>query len=114
MRIVIDTSVLLSALLWRGTPHALLDHVRAGTLELMMSPALMDEMERVIRYPKFSDSLSRTTRTPDGTALYCHAATAASTRPDQTPCKEATTEKPSAVNRAASGCARPDSCAEKP
>ncbi len=31
MRAVIDTNVLLSALLWGGTPRTLLEHVRNGT-----------------------------------------------------------------------------------
>ncbi|MBI3148651.1 MAG: putative toxin-antitoxin system toxin component, PIN family [Betaproteobacteria bacterium] len=65
MRIVIDTNVLLSGLLWHGTPHALFDQVRAGMVELVMSPALMDEIERAIRYPKFAAILARTTRTPE-------------------------------------------------
>ena len=34
MRAVIDTNVLLSGLLWRGHPLALLEHVRADTLAM--------------------------------------------------------------------------------
>ena len=48
MRAVIDTNVLMAALLWRGPPHALLEHVRAGTVSLVSSPALLAELAEVI------------------------------------------------------------------
>lgn len=65
VRIVIDTNVLLSGLLWHGTPHALLKHVRNGNAELVMSHALLDELAEVIARPKFASILARTTRTPE-------------------------------------------------
>lgn len=65
MRIVIDTNVLLSDLLWHGTPHALLSHVRSGTAELVMSHTLLDELAEVIARRKFAAILARTTRTPE-------------------------------------------------
>ena len=60
MRAVIDTNVLLSALLWGGTPHALLEHVRNSTVTLISSPALLAELARVIDRPKFDVILLRT------------------------------------------------------
>ena len=65
MRIVIDTNVLLSALLWHGTPHTLFNQVRAGTVELVMSQALLEEFTDVITRRKFAAVLQRTTRTPE-------------------------------------------------
>lgn len=53
MRAVIDTNVLLAALLWRGPPHALLEQVRAGTLSMVSSPALLAELADVIGRAKF-------------------------------------------------------------
>lgn len=53
MRAVIDTNVLLSALLWGGAPHAVLEHARNGTLTLISSPALLAELARVMERPKF-------------------------------------------------------------
>ena len=44
MRAVIDTNVLLSGLLWRGAPHALIKHVQAGALAMVSSPALLAEL----------------------------------------------------------------------
>lgn len=59
MRLVIDTNVLLSALLWRGTPHALLEQVRNGVVSLISSPALLAELAAVIERPKFDAMLAR-------------------------------------------------------
>ena len=59
MRAVIDTNVLLSGLLSRGQPHALLEHVRAGTLALVSSPALLAELTEVIGRAKFDAILTR-------------------------------------------------------
>ena len=60
MRAVIDTNVLMAGLLWRGPPHALLEHVRAGTVSLVSSPALLAELTYVIGRAKFDAILTRT------------------------------------------------------
>jgi putative PIN family toxin of toxin-antitoxin system len=49
VRAVIDTNVLLSGLLWRGTPHALIQQIRTGALTLISSPVLLAELGDVIR-----------------------------------------------------------------
>ena len=59
MRAVIDTNVLLSGLLSRGQPHGLLEHVRAGSLALVSSPALLAELSEVIGRAKFDAILTR-------------------------------------------------------
>jgi uncharacterized protein len=59
VRAVIDTNVLLSGLLWHGPPHALIEHVREGSLTLISSPALLAEFSEVIRRPKFRPILTR-------------------------------------------------------
>lgn len=59
MRAVIDTNVLMSGLLWRGTPHALLEQVRNSTVTLISSPALLAELARVMDRPKFDVILLR-------------------------------------------------------
>ena len=60
MRAVIDTNVLMAGLLWRGPSHVLLAHVRAGTVSLVSSPALLAELADVIGRPKFDAILTRT------------------------------------------------------
>lgn len=67
MRAVIDTNVLLSALLWGGTPHALFEHVRNGTVTLISSPALLAELARVITRPKFDAIFLRSKTSPTKT-----------------------------------------------
>lgn len=59
MRAVIDTNVLLSGLLWGGAPHALIEHVRAGTLAMVSSPILLAELDEVIGRAKFDEILAR-------------------------------------------------------
>lgn len=59
MRAIIDTNVLLSGLLWHGTPHTLLDRVRDGTLTLVSSPVLLAELAEVLEQPKFDVILAR-------------------------------------------------------
>lgn len=65
MRAVIDTNVLLSGLLWRGTPHLLLERVRAGTLTLVSSPALIAELAGIISRPKFRVPLLQSSTDPE-------------------------------------------------
>src|SRR5271165_4440823 len=65
VRAVIDTNVLLSGLLWRGTPHVLLEQIRANALTLICSPALLAELGEVIRRPKFQAVLSRSRTDPE-------------------------------------------------
>jgi putative PIN family toxin of toxin-antitoxin system len=64
VRAIVDTNVLVSGLLWRGNPHALLERVRDGTLTLVSSPALLAELAEVIARPKFDAILiaSKTSR----------------------------------------------------
>jgi len=59
VRAILDTNVLLSGLLWRGAPHTLLNAVRQGSLNLVCSPTLLAELERVISRPKFDATLIR-------------------------------------------------------
>jgi putative PIN family toxin of toxin-antitoxin system len=59
VRAIIDTNVLVSGLFWHGNPHALLEHVRAGTVTLISSPALLAELAEVLARPKFDVILLR-------------------------------------------------------
>ena len=59
MRAVIDTNVLVSALLWNGPPHALMANVREGLLEIAISPVLLAELSTVSGRSKFNAILVR-------------------------------------------------------
>lgn len=65
MRVVIDTNVLVSGLLWRGPPHTVIEYIRDGTLTFVTSPALLAEFDDVIHRPKFRTILSKCRITPD-------------------------------------------------
>jgi putative PIN family toxin of toxin-antitoxin system len=47
VRVVLDTNVLLSAILFTGTPGRILDAWRSGEVELVMAPDIVDEYVRV-------------------------------------------------------------------
>jgi putative PIN family toxin of toxin-antitoxin system len=53
VRAVLDPNIIVSALLSpKGAPARTLLAWRAGEFELIASPALLDELERVLTYPK--------------------------------------------------------------
>jgi len=60
VRAIIDTNVLIAALLWRGPPHALLEQIRSSTVSLVSSPALLAEFADVIGRSKFDAILTET------------------------------------------------------
>lgn len=53
MRLVLDTNIIVSGLLWRGPPRAILDHARSGRVTLFTTPALLAELDDVLTRPKF-------------------------------------------------------------
>ncbi len=59
MRAVLDPNVIVSALLSAtGTPARALRAWIDGAYELIVSPALLDELERVLAYPKIADRVT--------------------------------------------------------
>jgi putative PIN family toxin of toxin-antitoxin system len=48
VRLVLDTNVVVSALLWGGTPYKLLQAAAEGALDLITSPALLAELRGVL------------------------------------------------------------------
>lgn len=52
MRWVLDTNVLVSALIWEGTARRLLEGAVAGGVEFYTSPALLQELDRTLHHPK--------------------------------------------------------------
>ena len=64
VRIVLDTNVALSALLWRGTPYRLLQSVRRQTrVWLFTSPILLEELADVqLRQETFTDPVAEQQR----------------------------------------------------
>lgn len=48
MRLVLDTNVVVSALVWGGVPYTLIETAAAGDIELVTSPALLAELRDVL------------------------------------------------------------------
>ena len=49
MRVVLDNNVILSGLFREGSPRTLLESAAAGTFQAVTSPALLAELEAVLR-----------------------------------------------------------------
>lgn len=57
-RIVPDTNIVISGLLWRGNPRRVLDAARDKIIELFTSPVLLEELEDVLIREKFARRLA--------------------------------------------------------
>jgi uncharacterized protein len=56
-RVVLDTNILVSSLGWRGAPHEIVSLCLDHRFQLLLSPALLEELQRVLLYPKFEFSI---------------------------------------------------------
>ncbi|MBI2549365.1 putative toxin-antitoxin system toxin component, PIN family [Candidatus Woesearchaeota archaeon] len=61
-KIVIDTNNYIAALGWKGKSRELLERVIDGEYELYLSVKQLQEIKRVIEYPKFTFSLDQKKR----------------------------------------------------
>lgn len=63
MWVVLDTNVLLSAILFKGLPRSLLESALRGEIDLVTSPTLLTELEELLhRKFDFTSELARATR----------------------------------------------------
>jgi uncharacterized protein len=75
MRAVLDPNVIVSALLSpAGAPARALGAWINGAYELIVSPTLLDELERVLAYPKIAERVT-SSEAADVIALLRHGAT---------------------------------------
>ena len=54
VRVVMDTNVYVSGLLWTGLPHDLLSVAETGQLVLVTTSAILEEVREVLARPKFA------------------------------------------------------------
>lgn len=59
MRVVLDTNVVVSALVWGGTPFKLLQAATDGDIDLYTSPVLMTELRKVVARKHLASRLVR-------------------------------------------------------
>lgn len=48
MKVVLDTNIIVSGLLWRGAPYRCLLAIQAGLADLIVSPPVLEELRRVL------------------------------------------------------------------
>lgn len=60
MRLVRDTNVVASGLLWGGVPAQLLDAAQVGEIELFTSHPLLAELSNILARDKFSEAIAAT------------------------------------------------------
>ena len=70
MRIVIDTNIWVSGLLWRGMPWKLLRLAEAGEIELCMAPSVLVELAKVLSYERLQPRLEQLGLTPAELVAY--------------------------------------------
>lgn len=70
MRVVIDTNIWVSGLLWRGMPWRLLRLAETGQVELCTSPSILSELAEVLDYERFHPRLRQLGLTPEELIAY--------------------------------------------
>jgi putative PIN family toxin of toxin-antitoxin system len=70
MRVVVDTNVAVSGLLWHGPPNQILKWVRDGILVLIASEETGAELKRVLKYKRFAKRLSALGVSPPEISAY--------------------------------------------
>ena len=84
MRLVLDTNVVASAVLWGGMPRLLLQAGREKRVEVFTSAALLAELTDILGRRKFDKKIAASTLTVDQ-LVDRYAALAALVRPSPTP-----------------------------
>jgi uncharacterized protein len=59
MRVVLDTNIWISGLLWGGLPWKLLRLAETRQVEICMAPSMLDELERVLAYERLQPRLDQ-------------------------------------------------------
>lgn len=65
MRLVLDTNVVASAMLWGGSPRLLLQARREKRVELYSSTPMLAELTDILARPKFERKIAASTLTVD-------------------------------------------------
>ncbi len=84
MRLVLDTNVVVSALVWGGGPYKLIEAAAAGDIELVTSPALLAEPRDVLGREHLASRLAQQ-RSSVEEAIALYAEPAISVSPLATP-----------------------------
>lgn len=64
MRVVLDTNVIISALLWQGTAKEVFKLAKDNKITVCISKEILEEFQKVLHYPKFESCLVKIGKTP--------------------------------------------------
>lgn len=70
MKVIIDTNVALSGLLWGGPPNQILKWIRDSFLTAFACEKTTDEFKKVLNYKKFSKRFTDLNTTPEEVFAY--------------------------------------------
>ena len=70
MKVVVDTNVAVSGLLWEGPPNDILKWARDGVLVLVACQETVKELARILQYKKFQSRLSMIGMSADEVTAY--------------------------------------------
>jgi putative PIN family toxin of toxin-antitoxin system len=70
MKVVVDTNVAVSGLLWEGPPNDILKWARDGVLVLVACQETVKELARILQYTKFQSRLSMIGMSADEVTAY--------------------------------------------
>lgn len=65
IRIVADTSVIVSGTLWSGLAHRMIELIEAGSVTACVTPSIVHEYREVLVRPKFTRKLTERMTTAD-------------------------------------------------
>ena len=57
--VVLDTNVIISALLWKGKAGSIFDLAKRNKIRIATSKSIIDELVRVLKYPKLHNAIAR-------------------------------------------------------
>jgi uncharacterized protein len=81
-RLLLDTNVVVGALLWRGPPEQLMSLAVEQELELISSPVLLAELRRTFGYPRLAKRLAAL-QTDVDTLMHSYQAIVTQVDPEQ-------------------------------
>lgn len=65
LKLVLDTNIIVSAFFWEGSEAELIRKIEKNQAELFINKEILDEIEAVIKRPKFKELLDKTNQTPE-------------------------------------------------
>lgn len=65
MRVVLDTNVIISGMLWSGTPRNVLQLAKSEKITTVTSELMLDELRDVLQREKFAKYLQRLDKSPE-------------------------------------------------